>query len=71
MRFEVVVKQTRMEGYYDSEQGKRIEWESNDELKGAFYDWEQTMTFVNNVIDGFPGSTVEVKVVRNMGIKEG
>ena len=64
MKFEVKVKQSWRESYFDTDSGKKVEYDNLNEIRGTFTDWEQVEAFVNNIFAGFNGATVEIKVVR-------
>jgi len=64
VKFKVTVKQSRKEEYYDSNNGRKVEYNSDNEIHGEFYDWEQVQCFTNNVLQGFKGAVTEINVIR-------
>ena len=64
VKFKVNVKQSRDESYFDSDTGKKVEYKSDNEIQGEFYDWEQVQCFANNVLIGFKTAIIEIKVIR-------
>ena len=67
VKFKVTVKQSRKEEYYDSNNGRKVEYNSDNEIHGEFYDWEQVEAFTNSVtnsvLQGFKGAVTEINVV--------
>lgn len=67
VHFDVKVKQSWKESYYDSEKKQEVQYDNSNEIRGRFYDWEQVEVFSNNILRNFDNATIEIKIVREVG----
>ena len=61
--FDITVKQSWKESYYNSSENKTVEYDTRNELKGKFSDWEQVVSFVDNVLIGFENAVIEINIM--------
>jgi len=64
VHFDVVVKQSWKESYWDSEKEQKVEYDNRNEIRGNFWDWEQLEVFTNNILRSFDNATVEIKIIK-------
>lgn len=59
--FEVIVNQKRERNYFD-ENGKKVEYTTDEDLCGVFENWEDVVTFSNLVMSNFKNATVSINI---------
>ena len=62
VEFRVSVKQKTDGSYFDTDTGKKVEYESENEICGKFSDWSMVGDFIEIVMNNFDDVIVNVSI---------